>query len=64
MPRFSRQSLGRLGTCHPLLRDLFQRVVIISDCTILEGVRSDARQRELFRRGQSRIDGVRRRSQH
>lgn len=64
MPSFSARSRGKLSTCHPHLRHLFEVVVERSDCTILEGVRSDERQAELFRQGRSKLDGVSRRSRH
>ena len=64
MPTFSRQSAGRLATCHPDLRRLLNAVLAKRDTTILEGVRSDARQAELYRQGRSKLDGVRRRSKH
>jgi len=64
MPAFSRSSRSRLDTCDPSLRRLFGEVVKRSDCTILEGARSDARQAELFRQGKSKIDGVKQRSKH
>ena len=64
MPAFSRSSRSRLDTCDPALRRLFTEVVKRSDCTILEGARSDARQAELFRQGKSKLDGVKRRSKH
>ena len=64
MPAFSRSSRSRLDTCDPALRSLFGEVVKRSDCTILEGARSDARQAELFRQGKSKLDGVKQRSKH
>jgi peptidoglycan LD-endopeptidase CwlK len=57
MPSFSQRSKDRLATCHPDLIKLFNAVVKKHDCTILEGVRSDARQRELFAAGKSKLDG-------
>lgn len=62
--RFSRRSLERLQTCDPLLQKLFHRVIKICDCTILEGVRSDERQMELFRQDLSKLDGVNKKSKH
>lgn len=64
MPSFSQRSLARLGTCHPDLVRLFLAVVERHDCSILEGLRSDERQVELFIAGKSKIDGVTRRSKH
>ena len=64
MPSFSRTSAAKLDTCCPELRALFRAVVQTHDCTILEGVRSDARQAELYRQGRSKLDGVAKRSKH
>lgn len=64
MPSFSRTSAARLETCCPELRALFRAVVTTHDCTILEGARSDERQRELYRQGRSKLDGVTKRSKH
>ena len=64
MPSFSRSSLARLGTCCPALRIVFHEVVKLSDCTILEGLRSQERQVELYRQGRSKLDGTTKRSKH
>ncbi len=64
MPAFSRSSLARLDTCHPDLRALFHEVIKVSDCTILEGLRSSERQQDLHRQGRSKLDGVQKRSKH
>ena len=64
MPTFSRTSISRLRTCDPRLQALFKEVVRRSDCTILEGARSDERQAELYSQGKSKLDGVKRRSRH
>ena len=64
MPTFSSRSLSRLETCHPDLVRLFHSVIEHVDCTVLEGVRSDERQAELFRQGKSKLDGVTKKSKH
>ena len=64
MPSFSRSSLARLDSCHPDLRALFHEVVKHVDCTIIEGLRSQERQQELYRQGKSKLDGVKKRSKH
>ncbi len=53
MPSFGRASSGRLATAHPVLRDLFERVVETHDCTIVEAIRSEEQQREYLERGVS-----------
>ena len=55
MPKFGRASRERLATCHPLLRELMNEVVISVDCTILEGHRDQARQDALFSQGRSKV---------
>ena len=54
MPRFSQRSKDRLDTCHPDLRKVFNEVIKHVDCTILEGVRTLDRQKELVRTGKSK----------
>jgi peptidoglycan L-alanyl-D-glutamate endopeptidase CwlK len=56
--------MRRLETCAPELQHLFREAIKRVDCTILEGARSDERQRELYRQGRSKLDGVTRRSRH
>ena len=64
MPSFSKTSLNRLYTCHPDLVVLFLTVVKKKDCTILEGARSESRQKELYHQGKSTLDGVTKKSKH
>ncbi len=44
MPRFSRRSQHRLRTCKTSLQDVFNFVVELFDCTILEGHRGEEAQ--------------------
>lgn len=55
MPRFSKQSLGRLNTCHDDLQNLFLEVIKDFDCTIIEGHRSPARQAQLYAQGATKV---------
>ena len=55
MPSFSKKSQDRLDTCNPLLNELFRRVVINFDCTILEGARSENRQLTLLEEGRTKL---------
>jgi len=64
MPSFSKKSMRRLETCAPELQHLFREVVKRSDCTVLEGLRSQERQAELYRQGRSKLDGTTKRSKH
>lgn len=54
MPRFSKTSQARLATCHPLLIELFNEVIISVDCTILCGHRTRAEQDRAVAEGRSK----------
>ncbi len=45
----------KLESCHTLLQRLFNEVVKVMDCTILEGRRGEARQNELHASGASKV---------
>jgi peptidoglycan L-alanyl-D-glutamate endopeptidase CwlK len=47
--------MAQLITCHVDLRHVFQEVIKHRDCTIIEGRRTQARQDELLRLGQSQL---------
>ena len=64
MPKFSNSSRSRLVTCDLRLQLLFNAVVITDDCTIIEGLRTQERQQELYRQGKSTLDGVNTKSKH
>lgn len=51
MPTFSSISRARLMECNYRIQKLFSEVVKEYDCTILEGHRSEARQRKLLEAG-------------
>jgi len=61
---YSPTSRSRLDTCHPDLVRLFEAVLKKADHTVLEGLRSDEQQFELYRQGKSTLDGVTKRSKH
>ena len=54
MSSFSKSSQVKLNTCHPDLISLFNEVVKEFDCTIIEGNRSEERQKQLFKDGKSK----------
>ncbi len=54
MPKFSSSSMERLLSAHPDLQRLFLEVIKRYDCTVLEGIRTMERQRELVRTGKSK----------
>ena len=55
MPKFCKTSRDRLATCHPLLSELLNEVILAKNCTILEGHRSKQRQDKLFTQGKSKV---------
>lgn len=55
MPAFSRASRARLATVHPDLQRVFERVILIYDCTILEGHRGRAAQDRAVAEGNSTV---------
>ena len=55
MPVFSSGSLEKLSTCNPQLIHLFNEVIKVYDCTILEGFRGADRQNYLFVKGYSQV---------
>ena len=55
MPRFSEQSLDRLGTCDPRLYQLFYEVVKDIDCKVICGYRSPEDQERAFQSGYSKL---------
>ena len=55
MPSFGTSSRKKLDTCHKDLIDVCELVIETYDFTVLEGLRSDARQEELFRQGKSKL---------
>ena len=55
MPRFSKTSLSKLETCHPVLQDLMHEVIRFFDIKVIEGYRSNERQESLYFAGKSKI---------
>lgn len=54
MPKFGKKSQERLATCHPDIVKIMEKVIEIYDFTVLEGVRSPERQKELVAQGKSK----------
>jgi hypothetical protein len=54
MPKYSKQSAGRLSTCDPRLQDVFNEVIKHFDCSVLQGHRGQIEQNECVRRGTSK----------
>lgn len=64
MPKFGKRSKERLKGVHPDLVNVLNQVIKYYDITILEGVRSEERQIELYKEGRSKLDGVKKKSKH
>lgn len=54
MPKFGERSAAALATCHPDLQRLFNRVVEYWDCSVTQGKRTEAQQREFVAQGVSK----------
>lgn len=55
MPKFGKKSLEVRSTLHPDLVTIVDTVVEFFDISLIEGHRTEARQRELFSTGKSRV---------
>ena len=55
MPRFGKTSKQRLATCDKRLQDVFNEVIKIIDCSVLEGHRGEERQNKLQEEGKSKV---------
>ena len=64
--QLGKTSRERLATCHEDLQRIAQEAIRLSpiDFGIAEGVRSLARQKQLFDAGLSKIDGIARKGKH
>lgn len=56
MPHFSDESRKKLSSCDVRLQHLFNEVIKHVDCTILEGHRSEERQRQLLAEGATKVE--------
>lgn len=64
MYKFSKRSKDNLSTADEKLQLLFNEVIKEFDCTVIEGHRSLERQKELFYKGASQIDGISKKGKH
>jgi peptidoglycan L-alanyl-D-glutamate endopeptidase CwlK len=55
MPKFSKTSRGKLGTCHEDLQTIFEYVIKYFDCTIVCGHRTEEKQNAAFKKGYSKV---------
>lgn len=54
MPKFGPASKRNLAEAHPLLQQLFNAVILKTDCTVLDAQRNRAQQEQAFALGHSR----------
>ena len=54
MPKFSKESLAKLNTCHPKLQKVFSEAIKHVDFTVLEGHRDKAKQDAVVASGNSK----------
>lgn len=71
MPKFSRESIKQLETCHPDLQSLAYAAIEIINFKVIQGHRSFKEQQVLYAKGRTKpgkivtqIDGVRKQSKH
>ena len=57
MPKFGKQSLDRLATCHPDLQKVMNEAIKHYDFTILYGYRTPNEQFELYKKGRTFQNG-------
>jgi len=66
MYKFGKRSKEKLATCHIDLQVIAERALANSqvDFSVTEGNRSLARQKMLFDKGKSKVDGIKRKGKH
>ena len=55
MPRFGSKSKKNLATCDDRLQKVFNEVINYTDCSVLEGHRSEERQERLFKERRTKV---------
>tara|TARA_R100001594_G_scaffold14555_3_gene30994 strand:+ start:4441 stop:4836 length:396 start_codon:yes stop_codon:yes gene_type:complete len=55
MFKFGKKSREKLSTCHPDLQKVFNEVIKVVDCSILEGYRDERAQDRYFREGKTKV---------
>jgi len=55
MPRFSTNSKRELATCHPILQDIFNEIILHYDCTIIQGHRTGELHKQYLKEGKTRV---------
>ena len=57
MPKFGKQSLDRLKTCHSDIQKVMNEAIKHTDFSVLFGFRSKEEQFELYKKGRKLVDG-------
>ena len=57
MPKFGKQSLDRLATCHPDIQKVMNEVIKRVDIVVIYGHRTVAEQAEIFAKGRKLVNG-------
>lgn len=52
---YSHKSNQNLNQCHPLIQQVFNRVIQVCNCTIITGHRGKIEQNEMYRTGKSQL---------
>lgn len=55
MYKFSNKSQEQLKTCHPLLQLILREAIKITDFSVIEGTRDEAKQNEFYAQGWSKV---------
>lgn len=64
MYSFGKKSKAQLDTCHRDIQLILNELIKFYDFSVLEGIRTAERQKELFDAGKSKLDGVSLLSKH
>ena len=64
MPNFGNKSNEKLDSCHEDLQKVMNLAIKYIDFSVLEGTRTLEKQQEYYKKGQSKLDGVDRKSKH
>lgn len=64
MAKFGKASMDKLRTCHIDLQMICSEAIKIYDFRVIEGLRSDMKQKEYFEKKVSKCDGIKVKSKH
>ena len=64
MYAFGKRSRDNLDTCHKDIIAICEELIKFYDFSVIEGLRTQERQQQLFREGKTKIDGVTKKGRH